>query len=309
MHRQAFDKIVSLASERENQEKTLQYLTQHLAAFLTRGERVLICFHEHREGDLSWLMQQAVLRCGAVPVVWLPDRKWKTLLRQAFLNKASVIIGEPLLILGLTKLMKNYATPLYIRRVITAGYPCLQWMIDGIVKGFDCVVGGCYSLGITGVVAGFACGRSWGVHIREDVYGVDIQDRDGNPVPPGEMGEVVLYPKAAPELRLPTSEFARYVDQICVCGCAAPRLVDFGPGDEFEPDIIALGQELQSWTSILDCHVAREECGLVIDLVVFPGEKLPKLPSAARLNIRELDLETQTPFWYDPSLSNPAIRY
>lgn len=309
MSRRIFEQIVAMAHEPEMLESTLQYLTRHLGSFLRRGERVLICFREHEKGNLSWLMEQAVLRCGAVPVVWQPDHKWKTLLRQAFLNKASVIIGEPLFILGLTKLMKNCATPLYIRRVITAGYPCPQWMIDGIVNGFDCVVGGCFTLGITGVVAGFACGRSWGVHIREEAYGVDIRNEDGTPAAPGQVGEMVLYPKAAPELRLPMSEYARREDQICSCGCAAPRLVELSPGNKFEPEILALGQELQSWTSILDCHVARGECGLEIDIVAFPGEKLPKLPSAARLNIRYLDLETQTPFWYDPSLTNPALRY
>ena len=157
MSRRIFEQIVAMAHEPEMLESTLQYLTRHLGSFLRRGERVLICFREHEKGNLSWLMEQAVLRCGAVPVVWQPDHKWKTLLRQAFLNKASVIIGEPLFILGLTKLMKNCATPLYIRRVITAGYPCPQWMIDGIIKGFRGALRGCYPLGTTGGVAGCAC--------------------------------------------------------------------------------------------------------------------------------------------------------
>lgn len=167
LSRLAFDKIVAMAKEPQMQERTLQYLTQHLGSFLKKGERVMICFREYAPGNLGWIMERAVLECGAVPVVW-QDRKWKSLLMQAFLNKASVIIGEPLYLLGLTKLMKNCATPLYIRRVISAGYPCPQWMIDGLVKGFDCVVGGCFTLGITGVVAGFACGKSWGVHIRDE---------------------------------------------------------------------------------------------------------------------------------------------
>lgn len=308
MSKLAYDSMIAMAKEPQMQERTLQYLTQHLGSFLRRGERVLICFREHEKGNLSWLMEQAVLHCGAVPVVWR-DLKWKSLLRQAFLNRASVVIGEPLFVLGLTKLMKNCATPLYIRRVITAGYPCLPWMIDGIIKGFDCVVGGCFTLGISGVVAGFACGRSWGVHIRDEEYGVDIQDEAGNPAAPGTVGEMVLYPKRDPSLRLPTSEFARREDRVCRCGCAAPRLMDFEPEIRREPDLLALGEEIQRWTSVLDCRIVRGDCGLEIDIVAFPGEKLPKLPSAARLNIHYLDLEEDGPFWYDPSLMNPAVRY
>ncbi len=308
MSQRIYNEILALSGREQYQERSLQYLPQHLEGVLRQGERVLICFHEHKEGNLSWLMQQAVLRCGAVPLVG-QDRRWKTLLRTAFLNKASVIIGEPLIILGLTKLMKNCNTPLYIRRVITSGYPCPRWMIDGIVKGFDCVVGGCYALGITGAVAGFACGKSWGVHLRQEEYGVDIVDEDGNVLPDGELGEMVIYPRSSPELRLPMGERARKITEPCKCGCEAPRLVDFVLGLKGLEQLIALEEELQSWTSILDCKLVRGECGLEIDIVAFPGERLPKLPMAARLAIRNLNLDEDEPFWYDPSLTNPALRY
>ena len=89
-------------------------------------------------------------------------------------------MGPPLILLGLSKLKRQSGTPLYIRRVITAAYPCLDWMIDGIVRGYDCELGGCFSLGESGVVVGFACGHSWGVHLRESEYGVDIVDAEGN---------------------------------------------------------------------------------------------------------------------------------
>lgn len=309
MSQRIFDEIVALSCQPDVQERSLQYLTQHLGSFLRKGERVLICFHEHKKGNLSWLMQQAVLRCGGVPVVCQADRRWKTLLRQAFLNKASVILGEPLIILGLTKLMKYSATPLYIRRVITAGYPCPQWMIDGIIKGFDCVVGGCYALGITGAVAGFACGKSWGVHLRQEEYGVDIVDDNGDILPDGELGEMVFYPKSRPDLRMPMGERAKKVSQPCRCGCEAPRLMDFVLGLKGDQQLVELEQELQSWTSILDCKLVRGEYGLEIDIVAFPGERLPKLPTAARLSIRNLNLEEDEPFWYDPSITNPALRY
>ncbi len=167
MNREVYRKICSLNQERWMQEKNVVYLADHLGKFLRKRERVMICFPEHREGSLSWLTEQAVLRCDAIPVIWGPDHTWKTLLRQTFLEKTTAIIGPPLIILGLTKLKKYQNTPLYIRRVITAGYPCPEWMVEGIMKGLDCQAGGCFSIGLNGPVAGFACGRSWGVHIWE----------------------------------------------------------------------------------------------------------------------------------------------
>lgn len=294
----AYREIVAMSQEPRSRERSIEYLAEHLGRFLKKRERVLICFLEHEEGNLSWLMEQAVLRCDGVPVVWGPDRRWKTLLRQAFSTKASTIIGPPLVLLGLTKLKKANATPLYIRKVITAGYPCTDWMIEGIVKGFDCEMGGCFTLGTSGVVAGFACGRSWGVHIRDAEYGVDIADKDGRVLPVGEIGEIVLYPKSNPQLRYPMGDNGRLMTQPCKCGCASPRLLDLEPGSNADPDLVALGQKLQCWTSILDCRLSKGEYGLEMELVTFPGEKLPKLPSCAKLVVRPWDPEREEPFPY-----------
>lgn len=300
----AYEQLAQLARKPKAQEATIAYLAHHLGLFLREREHVLICFQAHEAGSISALMEQAVLRCNAVPHVWGEDQRWWSLLRMAFVTKSTCIIGAPLLVLGLTKLKKAYQTPLYIRKVITAGYPCLPWMIDGIVKGFDCEMGGCFGLGRTGAVAGFACGHSWGVHLREDTYGAEIVDGDGNPVPEGEIGEIVLYPRERPELRVNTGENARMVLTPCECGCKAPRIMDFTPGrTEEDKTLIALGEELQSWTSILDCALSRSEYGLEIQLVVFPGEKLPKLPYAAKMTIRDFDPETEKPFFYDPVAS------
>lgn len=304
MDREAYWKIVEKSLETDARERSVAYLTEHLSHFLKEGERVLICFLGHEEGGLGWLMEQAALRCGAVPVIWGPDYRWKTLLRQAFYSRASAIIGPPLIILGLTKLKKHNATPLYIRKVITAGYPCMDWMIDGIVKGLDCEVGGCFSMGQTGAVAGFACGRSWGIHLREEEYGVDIVDENGGSVPEGEKGEIILYPKSDPTLRYPMGDRGRLVTQRCRCGSTSPRVMDLTPGISIDPHLVELGQYLQSWTSILDCRLEKGESGLEIELVCFPGEKLPKLPTAAKLVVRPWNPKNDEPFWYVPTMKD-----
>jgi len=301
MDTEMFRKIVENGLEPAACEQTIIYLAEHLGKFLKKKERVLICFQNHREGSLGWVMEQAVCRCDAVPVLWGPDRRWKTLLQQAFYSRASAVIGPPLILLGLTKLIKYNQTPLFIRKVITAGYPCLDWMIEGIVKGLDCEVGGCFTLRDTAVVAGFACGHSWGIHLREEVYDVEIVDAEGKPLPPGELGEIVLFPKNAPDLRYPMGEFARMEKEICKCGSSAPRLLELGPGKSENDDLVELGQFLHSWTSILDCRVGRGESGLEIEIVCFPGEKLPRLPTAAKLVIRPWNPKNDEPFRYNPA--------
>ena len=56
---------------------------------------------------------------------------------------------------------------------------------------------------------------------------------------------------------------------------------------------------------ILD--VKKGECGLEIEVVTFQGEKLPKLPSAAKLVIRSWDPQTDEPLLHASSLKIPAM--
>lgn len=305
MARDVYDEIVELGQNPQALERSIAYVADHLGKFLKRKERVLICFLEHREGNLSWIMEQAVLRCGAVPVMWGDDHRWKTLLRLAFSTRASTIVGPPLVILGLTKLKKANGTPLFIRNAITAEYPCLDWMIDGIIRGFDCRTWGCFSLETSGVVAGFSCGQSRGVHLRDEEYAIEIIGPEGGVLPAGEEGEMLLIPKADPELRLNMGETARLETALCRCGCTAPRLMNMTPGKTVDPDLETLGQYLQSWTSVLDCRLEKGEYGLEIEIIMFSGEKLPKLPSAAKLIIRPWDPEHDEPFRHVPALKNP----
>lgn len=306
MEQIALREMLDLASEPGTQAKTIDYLAQHLSRFLKKREKVLICFFDHERGSLGWLMEQAVLRCEGVPVIWGPDHRWKTLLQQAFYSHAGTIIGPPLVILGLTKLKKYNNIPLYIRHVVTAGYPCLDWMIDGIVHGLDCDSYGCFGIKTTGVVAGFSCGKSRGVHLRPE-YCVDIVDGDGNPVAEGEEGEMVLYSREKPEQRYPLGETGRIETKPCLCGCSGPRLMDMQPGKTEDSALMELGQYLQSWTSVLDCRLRKGEYGLELELIVFAGEKLPKLPSAAKQVIRPWDPKHDEPFQYIPAVKNYEI--
>ena len=107
-------KIIEKSREPEAVEKTVSYLAEHLGKFLHQGERVLICFPYRKKGSLSDLLEQAIRRCQAEPVVW-SDLLWKTLLRQAFVNKVTAIIGPPLILLGLMKLKRYNETPLFVR--------------------------------------------------------------------------------------------------------------------------------------------------------------------------------------------------
>lgn len=294
MNEIAYSRLAHMASQPEAMEKSVCYIESHISTFLKKRDRVLICF-VNTPGNFGSIIEKAVLRCGAIPVI-PADLRWKTLLRDAFSNRCSVIVGTPLLVLGLSKLAKRMQTPLYARNVILAGYPSSKWMIEGIRKGLDCSIWGCYDPGAGIVVSGFSCDDSGAIHLRSEAYGVDLVDEKGETVPEGESGEVVLYPVDMPELRFHTGDYARLNTAACSCGCISPRLYDLDTARFVDPVLSELGEQLQQWTSVLDCRLFKTEFGLELEIVTFPGEKLPKLPSCARLVIRNWNPESDVPF-------------
>lgn len=294
MNELAYSRLAALAAEPQALSNSIDYLYDHISTFLKKGERVLICF-ENKPGSVGYLMEQAILRCNAIPV-FPRDLRWKTLLREAFFSHCACIVGTPLLVLGLSKLAKRMETPLYTRNVILAGYPSTKWMIDGIRMGLDCRLWGCFDPSVGPVIAGFSCDETGSIHLRSSEYGVDIVDEDGNCVPESETGEVVVYPVSHPDIRFYTGDFAKMKTGPCRCGCNSPRIIDFDTVRRVEQDLSQLGAELHMWTSILDCRLARTGYGLELEIITFPGEKLPKLPSCAKLVVRNWDPETDIPF-------------
>lgn len=295
MERMTYLQMEKLASQPDALEKTVAYVTENFGRFLRERESVMICFPKGGEGSLGCIFEQAVRHHQAIPEFWEPEHKWKSLLRQTFASRAKVIIGPPLVILSLSKLAKATGTPLNIRHVVTAGYPCLDWMIDGIIRGLDCRTWGCLGPGTGAVVSGFSCGASFGVHIREDAYDFQIQDAQGNPLEDGIMGRVTLAPSGDPNCRIRLRDHARMLRSPCSCGQTAPRLMDIHPAERFQDDVLELYQQLHSWTSILDCRVVKGAYGLELELVVFPGEKLPKLPTCAKQVVRPWNPDVDAP--------------
>ena len=107
MNAKHFERLVQISNDPETREKSIEYLAEHLGKFLKSGECVMLAFRHHAPGTISFLMEQALLRLQAVPVIWEEDHRWNTLLRQSYRNYVTTVIGSPLIILGLMKLKKH----------------------------------------------------------------------------------------------------------------------------------------------------------------------------------------------------------
>ena len=272
----------------EELENSISYMTRKLGSFLKRRERVLICLPETR-GSVGWIVGQAVERCGGIPTFLGQDRRWKTMIRTAFSSRCGTIVAEPLVLLGLSKLAKNMGVPLFIRNALLAGYPCMRWMRDGIQHGLDCRTYGVFDPG--GVVAGFIGHDERELQVRSDLFDVYSRNARGERLPDGEQEELILQLREEPELSLSVEYQGRVKHSE-----SRIFIADFAVGRNVAEDIAHLSGHLHRWTSILDCRVTRGDYGLELEILTFPGEKLPKLPSCAKQVVRPWEPETDVPF-------------
>ncbi len=280
------DRFIALAKKTENYDQTVSYLKEKLSAFVRPQDKVLLCFSRNGEFSMAVLMDQVIRDLHAEPILWDSTGTWQSLLRQAFFSRATVAVGEPLLILGLTKLTKFTGVPLRIRNVLLSGAPGERWMVEGIRKGLDSDIWGCYDPIPGLVVGGFSCQCNYGIHLRTDAMSVSL-DSDGR---------ILLQPKSQPEVCFETDQRASFVDVPCPCGNPAPLLTDFHTVREADPALDGLQKALLSWTSVLDYRAARTRNGLELEVVAFPGERLPVLPSCARRSVRPWTPKHDVPF-------------
>lgn len=298
--------LIDAAARPDALADSISYLTDKLRAFMKPDESVIICFDTSSADSLGGLLWQVVTQLKGIPIKWQPDNRWKTLLRMAFVSRATVIVGTPLVVLGLTKLARATGTPLYIRNVLLAGYPCMDWMIDAIRRELDCDIWGSFGLDTSAVVAGFSCDCSRGVHLRQDVYSACVMDEQGNTLPEGEAGEIFLKDLRHPCSGYRMGEHARICRESCACGSSAPRLMDLSFCNDTDPQLLELFARLHAWTSILDCRLQMGPAGLEIELVTFRGEKLPKLPSCAKMVVRPWNPEVDEPFTFGSPWKNSS---
>lgn len=277
-------------------EQTVSYLEGCLRQFLRLHERVFVCMPNLGPDSIGGMLETAVHKLSCKPILLGEDRRWKTLLRQAFDSRCSALIGHPRLVLGLTKLAQATGTPLFIRNVMLVGEPCMPWMADGIQRGLDCRIWGCFDPFEGKIIAGFSCGKSWGVHLWEVAYGAEIHGEDGCPLPDDESGEIVLVPRAAPRQLIHTGYRGRLLREKCRCGSTVVRIMDITHGQKQDPVLLSLQEGLLLWSSILDFRAKRTLMGLEMEVVTFPSERLPGIPSSARLNIHPWKPEEDIPF-------------
>ena len=217
--------------------------------------------------------------------------------------KPTAVVGVPSFLrkLGLYLNQNGYrAQKSGVKKIVCIGEPLRDKDLKLLKVGQDLEViwkAKVYSTySTTEIVSTFCeCTAQAGGHLHPDLAVVEIVDADGNNLPCGQIGEVVVTPlriEAMPLLRFKTGDISFLIDQPCSCGRKSPRL---GPilgrkkqmmkvqGTTFYPQ--AIYSCLEQIKGISEYYIRVSSAGLLADnLEIYVAVDNP---ACSKANIQE----------------------
>lgn len=209
---------------RQDLDGTVDFFLQGMMSLISGGDRVLALLPFTQPDSTGDLLIRALagggIRCDGC---W-PPTDWEALAARIGDDGVTCVVGLPQHLLALahalpfrqvrTMLLCSDYAPSALRARIEMACGCETFLHYGTTE--------------TGLGGGVECAVHDGCHLRESDLLVEIVDPlSGQPVPPGEEGEVVMTTlgrRAMPLIRYRTKDMARLTTQTCACGGVTARL-------------------------------------------------------------------------------------
>ena len=202
---------------------TVGFFAAGISEMLSAGERCFIAFPFTGPFGLGDLIAKAVERLGGIPIRAGFGQTWGEMLDLVKQTQPETYIGFPVTLLSLYRL---YGPGFPIQRALVSGDACP----DGVMAELERALGsklyphyGSRECGLGGAVT---CPAFQGMHLRENHIIPEIIDENGNVLPDGEFGELVITTigaDAMPLIRYRTGDYTRILPP-CKCGGVTKRI-------------------------------------------------------------------------------------
>ena len=204
-------------------EYTVGFFSAGISEMLGAGEKGLIAFPFTGPFGLGDLIAQAVERLGAIPVKAGFGQTWGELIALVKETRPETYIGFPVTLLSLIHL---YGEDFPIRRALVSGDACPKGVMEELGKVLGNKLYPHYGSRECGLGGAVTCPAFEGMHLRENHIIPEIIDENGNVLPDGEYGELVITTigaDAMPLIRYRTGDYTRILPQ-CPCGGVTRRI-------------------------------------------------------------------------------------
>lgn len=259
-------------------ENTIGFFAAGIGEMLSPGEKCLITFPFSGPFGLGDLIAKAVERLGGVPIRAGFGLSWEELSALVSETRPETYIGFPVTLLGLCRM---YGGPLPIRRALVSGDACPKGVMDALEAQLGNKLYPHYGSRECGLGGAVTCPAFQGMHLRENHIIPEIIGENGQVLPEGEYGELVITTiglEAMPLLRYRTGDYTRFLPP-CPCG-GVTRRIDTVSRREGVISIEALDSALFPLESLVD-YRAGFDGALRIDARTTDGQGADQLTRAA----------------------------
>ena len=198
-------------------EHTIGLFTAGISEMLRAGEKCFIAFPFTGPFGLGDLIAQAVERIGGTAIRAGFGQTFGEMLVLLEETKPETYIGFPVTLLSLIRL---YGHDFPVKRALVSGDACPAGVMEELEQALGNKLYPHYGSRECGLGGAVTCPAFEGMHLRENHIIPEIIDENGNVLPDGEYGELVLTTigaEAMPLVRYRTGDYTRILPP-CKCG-------------------------------------------------------------------------------------------
>ena len=204
-------------------EHTVGFFAAGISQMLSPGEKCFIAFPFTGPFGLGDLIAKAVEQLGGIPIRAGFGGTWGEMLAWIRETRPETYIGFPVTLLSLSRM---YGDGFPIRRALVSGDACPKGVMEELEKTLGSKLYPHYGSRECGLGGAVTCPAFEGMHLRENHIIPEIIDENGNVLPDGEYGELVITTigaDAMPLIRYRTGDHTRILPR-CPCGGVTRRI-------------------------------------------------------------------------------------
>ena len=204
-------------------EHTIELFMAGLGEFIYPGSTTMVAMPFSGPFGLGELIAEAIRRIGAKPLLTGTGRTYGEL--KAILEKEQpdTYVGMPSALLSMLRMCGKGS----MERALVSGDACPETVMKAIEEILETRLWPHYGSREMGLGGAICCAAHDGMHMRENHCITEIVDRNGEVLPDGEWGELVITTvgmEAQPLIRYRTGDCTRIIPGKCSCGSQVKRL-------------------------------------------------------------------------------------
>ena len=204
-------------------ERTVELFMAGLGELVFPGSVTMICMPFSGPYGLGELIAEAIGRLGARPLKLGAGKTYGELKAVMEEEKPDTFVGMPVQLLSLLR----YCGRGSLRRALVSADACPKTVTDECERMLGSRLFPHYGSREMALGGAISCAAREGMHLRENHVIAEIIDENGNVLPKGETGELVITTigmQAMPLIRYRTGDYTRILPEPCPCGSPVIRL-------------------------------------------------------------------------------------